>query len=90
MSLCLHKFRGMSNSKLSYSPRKSAKTLLSVSTQAWIMDRKSIPASAEHVKKRVSLITSEITPRQALTVAEIRVISRKTRKMVGSKSSGLV
>jgi hypothetical protein len=38
----------------------------------------------------VSLIMSEITPRQALTVVEIRVISRKTRNMVGSKSSGLV
>jgi hypothetical protein len=54
------------------------------------MDRKSIPASAEHAKKRLSLIMSEITPRQALTVVEIRVISRKTRNMVGSKSSGLV
>jgi hypothetical protein len=54
------------------------------------MDRKSIPAATEHVKKRVSLIMSEITPRQALVVAEIRVISRKTREIVGSKSSGLV
>jgi hypothetical protein len=33
---------------------------------------------------------SEITPRQALIVEEIRVISRKTREIVGSKSSGLV
>ena len=33
---------------------------------------------------------SEITPRQALVVAEIRVISRRTREIVGSKSSGLV
>jgi hypothetical protein len=42
------------------------------------------------VKKRVSLIMSEIPPRQALIAAEIPVISRKISKIVGSKSSGLV
>lgn len=32
---------------------------------------------------------SEITPRQALIAAEIRVISRKISEIVGSKSNGL-
>jgi hypothetical protein len=54
------------------------------------MDRKSIPASIELVKKRVSLIMSEIPPRQALIAAEIRVISRKISEIVGSNSSGLL
>jgi hypothetical protein len=55
-----------------------------------MVDRKSIPASAEHVKKRLSLIMSDITPRQVLIATEIRVISRKMIEIVGSKSSGLV
>ncbi len=54
------------------------------------MDRKSIAASTELVKKRVSLIMSEITPRHVLIAAEIRVTSRKVSEIVGSKSSGLV
>jgi hypothetical protein len=55
-----------------------------------MVDRKSIPASTEHVKKRLSLIMSDITPRQVLIATEIRVISRKMIEIVGSKSSGLV
>jgi len=83
-------FEGCQNDNRSYSPRKSTKALLSVSTQAWMMDRKSIPASAEHVKKRLSLMMSETTPRQVLIATEIRVISRKMTEILGSKSKGLV
>lgn len=54
-----------------------------------MMDRKSLPASSEDTKKRESLTMSEITPRQALTATEIRVISLKMVEIVGSKSNGL-
>src|SRR5712672_539539 len=72
-------FEGCQNDNRSHSPRKSTRALLSVSTQAWTMNRKSIPASAEQLKKRLSLMMSETTPRQVLIATEIRVISRNLR-----------